>query len=149
MLTLIQSGVHVKRKVVLMIERQAAEEIQMVRRHTARNREPRVIKFRIPAGRQRSSGILLKSSLAAGHRCDPDVGRALDKIEQHLLVITTQANNAIGILTAKLENLIDTARRIEPAIDQIAEKHQRVYGAVARQHLEQIRKLRAATMNVS
>src|ERR1700704_5095136 len=44
MFAMVQTRVHIKRIVVLMIERQAAEEIQMLHGYATGDRSPRIIK---------------------------------------------------------------------------------------------------------
>src|SRR5205823_299733 len=72
-----------------------------------------------------------------------------DEVEQHLLVISAQANNAFGIVTAELPNMFDASRHISAAIDQIAKKNELVSGGVSRQEIQQRLKLSAAAVNVA
>ena len=64
-------------------------------------------------------------------------------------MISAQAEHLLGIRSAQIEHVLDTARHVRAAIDQVAEKDQLVHGLVARQHAEQVVKLRAAPVYVA
>src|SRR2546425_2996941 len=149
MLALVQPGMNVEGIIVFIIKRHTPEEIQMLGRNTAGNHAPGLVKFSFSPDYQGAARILFEGSLAARHWSDPDIGSTIDKVEHHLLMIAAQTNNFFGILTTKLDHLIDTARRIEAAVNQIAKKYQGIGGLVSWQHFQQIGELRATTVNVS
>jgi len=98
---------------------------------------------------QRRFGVLLKCPVTARRGFHPNHALPVEKIQQHLLVISAQAERALGIRGAQIEHVLDTARHVRAAIDQVAEKDQLVSGLVAREHVEQVEQLRAAAVYVA
>src|SRR5690348_18256641 len=93
--------------------------------------------------------VLLKRALTADYRLQPDRALSFEKVQQHLLVIPSQTDHALGILAAQLHNVVHAARRVGAAIDQVTEKNQRVVCRISRQHVEQVEELSATTMYVT
>ena len=64
-------------------------------------------------------------------------------------MVSTQANNSLGILAAQAQDVRDAAWRVGATIDQVAKKNQSVGVRVAWQHVEQAEELGAATVYVT
>ncbi len=109
----------------------------------------RGIKVGFGAQPQRGAGVLRKGLIAPGRCLHPDEIARVQKIQQHLFVISAQTNNVFGIFAAQIQHVLDTARNVPAAINQVTEKDQLVGRLVARQHFEQAVKLRAASVDVA
>src|SRR6476659_10244311 len=73
-----------------------------------------------------SSRVLLKGSLASRYRSNPDIANAINKLQQHLFVITSQTNDTLGIVTHHFHYVVHTTRRIQTSVNEITQKHERV-----------------------
>ena len=85
--------------------------------------------------------ILLISALASGHRRNPDVAAALNKVQQHLFMIASEAGYLFRIVSREIAHVIHTAGRVWAAINQIAKEHKSIGSLVARKHLQQTEQL--------
>ena len=74
---------------------------------------------------------------------------AIDKIQKHLFVIAAQTPDAFRIVTTEFGNVLDAARHVRPAIDEVAEKDERVRCFITRQQIEQPVQLRTTAVNVT
>src|ERR1043166_3155148 len=117
---------------------------KFLRKHLAH-----VLQIRFTTHAHRQTSVLLKRALAARDRRQPNRTEPIEKIHQHLLVIPTQTDDSLRILANHLDDVVHAARRISAAIDQVAEKHQRICLRISRQHIEQVEELRATTMYVA
>src|SRR5437762_1133539 len=137
MLALIQSRMHIKRILVFVVIRHAPEEAEMFGRYFTGYDSPGFVQFGIGPRYQGPSRVLFEGPLASCYRSDPEVGGAIDEVEQHLLMISPQANDAFRIAAAKRQHLIDTTRRIETSVNQISEKNQSIRARFSRKHVEE------------
>src|SRR6266851_3309886 len=92
MLTVVQSGVNIKRVIVFVIEGQAAEKFYLVSGYAFCDQRAHRFKVWFLLQTQSLAGVLLEGALAASGRCHPDLAGLIDKIQQHLFVITAQTN---------------------------------------------------------
>ncbi len=122
---------------------------QMLYRKRLLKQLPHRLQILLAMHAHRFARVLLKRSLATRHRRQPNRTVPGEIIHQHLLVIPTQTNHSLRILAAKLQNVLDASRRIGAAVDQVAEKDQRIVCRIARQHVEQVEELRAPAMYVT
>src|SRR5207253_10165250 len=72
----------------------------------------------------------------------------VEKVQQHLFMISSQANHLLRVFGAQVKNVLNTTRHVRPSIDQVTKKNQLV-SRFARQQIEQIQKLRATAVNVA
>src|SRR5688500_15869095 len=149
MLTFIEPCMNVNRMVVFVVIGQTFHEAEMFHRNRTLQRESQIFLILLRIGPRRLPGVLLKRSLPTDHRRQPDRRLSLQKVHQHLIVISTQADHTLRILTTEFLHVLDTARRIRAAIDQIAEKNERVCFRISRQHIEQVEELRAPSVDVT
>src|SRR5207249_6853294 len=84
MLAMIQTGVDIQGVIILVIKRQAMKKLDVFGWNAFRHQLARLIKVRFLLYSQRLSGVLLKSSFAAGGWSHPDRRRLVEKIQQHL-----------------------------------------------------------------
>ena len=64
-------------------------------------------------------------------------------------MIATQAPDAFRIFTTERGNVLDAAGDVRPAIDEVAEKDERVRCFIAGKKIEQSAKLRATAVDVT
>src|SRR6185503_9441999 len=149
MLTLVESGVHVKRKVVLMVKRAFTQKLQMLRRHLELDSLTRLFKILFAVYDQRLTHILLKSALSSSDWCNPNVAGARYEVQQHLFMVTSETSHPFGIVSHKPTHVVHTARRVWTAINQIAQEDKSIGGFVAWQHLQQTLKLLTTAVDIS
>jgi hypothetical protein len=65
----------------------------------------------------RTSRVLFKRSFAADDRSEPEIAVAIEKLHQHLFMISAQTNNSFRIFAAHSDNVFDAAGRIGATVD--------------------------------
>src|SRR6266481_932268 len=135
--------------VVFMIQRQLTQEIDLISGNLHCDELTSAVKVGLSPQTYRRLCVLPEGLVAAGCRRHPNQAGLIDKIQQHLFVVTAQANYFLRIFLTEIQHELDTAGNIRAAIDQIAQKDQRVRERIARQHVEQTVKLGAAAMDVA
>src|SRR6185369_9815797 len=93
--------------------------------------------------------VLFKRTFTARDRCQPHIACPIQKIDQHLFVVTAQADHTFGVVVRHFKNVLHASRRIGATVDQVPEKDERVRIGIARQHIKQVEKLSAASVNIA
>src|SRR5262249_7575687 len=109
MLAILQSGVDIKCVSVFVIKGQIPEEVDLLGWNLSGNQLTRRIEIGFATNHQWHFGVLSVGAIAARWLFNPDQALIVNKVEQHLLVIAAQAEDAFGILAAKFKDVCDTA----------------------------------------
>jgi hypothetical protein len=93
--------------------------------------------------------VLFKRTFTTSDRCEPHIARPIQKIHQHLFVVTAQTDHPFGVVMRHLENMLHASRRVGATVDQVTQEDESVRTGIARQHIEQVEELSAAAVNVA
>src|SRR4030095_11780532 len=149
MFAFLEPGVDIDRKIILVKIRHLLHELEMFSRDLAFDQATEAIQIFFRIRYHRLTRVLLKSASSASDRRYPQIARTFNKVEQHLFVVSAQANNVLRIILNAFQHIRNTARSIRTAVDQVAKEDQQVNFFVTRNHFHEVPELRATAMNVT
>jgi hypothetical protein len=133
----VEAGVDVERVVVLVEERERAEEVEVRGRERGREFAAEVLQVALRADARALARVLLDGALAPDRRVQPERAAFVNEVEEHLLVVAAQADDALRVLVPERDHVLDRAGYLRAAVNEIADEDDGVAGRVARDHFEE------------
>src|SRR2546426_5612148 len=98
---------NVERIVIFVIQRQLPKESNLIRGNLARDYIAGRVKVGLGAQTKRRFRVLLKGAIATRYCFHPGCVDLVEKVQQHLLVISPQTDDTLGILADQIKNMLD------------------------------------------